>query len=145
MELNALQIHYEGGRKMEVIDYTDIKTELGLVTTKSIIKVENEEGELEQKEIEREPSTKDLRAFEVAKIQCELYAPNAPETIMKEAVVRLFGWLKDTNGASPLLASVAGIGSMQIRYNRKIDTDALRHSGAKDILSKYRMHNAGVV
>ena len=67
------------------------------------------------------------RIIDAATVMVEDYAPDAPEALQNEAMVRLASWLYDQD---PTAASPGG-------------AVALRASGAGPILNPYRVHRGG--
>ena len=71
----------------------------------------------------------------------ERYAPDAPEALQNEAVIRVVGWLVGTNPASVVSESV---GSLETSY-AIAQKSALRHSGAMALLSPWKVRRGGVI
>ena len=71
----------------------------------------------------------------------ERYAPDAPEALQNEAVIRVVGWLVGTNPASVVSESV---GSLETSYAVG-QKSALRHSGAMALLSPWKVRRGGAV
>ena len=69
------------------------------------------------------------------------YAPDAPGGVIREAIVRLSGWLLETPHAS--LASQK-VGQVGYEYAPG-QTGGLRHSGAMSLLSPWKVRRAGII
>ena len=69
------------------------------------------------------------RVLRTSVAMVETYAPGAPEAIRDEAVVRLAGWLYDSD---PSGATAGG-------------PQALRSSGAASLLGPYRIRRGGLI
>ena len=87
-------------------------------------------------------STADVqRMLSVAAAWSTRYAPNAPESVLNEAVARIVGYLGET--PSPPLASLE---SAEVKMSYATgQLSAFRHSGAMALLSPWKIRNAGVV
>ena len=65
-----------------------------------------------------------------------------PDAVLDEAVLRLASWLNDTPAANVQALSVGRAVSFKFDSTAR---NALRNSGAMDLLSAYRQHGAGVL
>ena len=76
----------------------------------------------------------------VASALVEQYAPDAPQVLRNEAVLRVVGWLLDAPSSN-----IRGqtIGPMQVDFAPS-QRGALLHSGAKTLLYPFRRKTAGV-
>ena len=71
----------------------------------------------------------------------ERYAPDAPDAIKCEAVIRCAGWLLDAPSAGIRRESV---GPLDSSYSPAM-TGALRSSGAMGLLTAWKVRRAGVI
>ncbi|MCY4592608.1 MAG: hypothetical protein OXE86_19050 [Alphaproteobacteria bacterium] len=71
----------------------------------------------------------------------ERYAPDAPEALHREAVIRCSGWLVQQPAGS--VRSEAE-GEVSTSFAPSM-TGALRHSGAMSLLSPWKVRRAGVI
>ena len=69
------------------------------------------------------------------------YAPDAPEAVLREAVVRAAGWLAQQPAAAVRSES---IGELRTSF-APTHTGALRHSGAMALLSPWKVRRAGAI
>ena len=76
---------------------------------------------------------------EAAAAQVERYAPGAPQAAKNEAVVRLAGWLHSVTPRQHRRASVGG--DIAIQFS-PLAADGFRHSGARAMLSAWRVRRA---
>ena len=83
------------------------------------------------------------RRFDVALLQVQGYAPDAPEVIQKEAVIRLVGYMRQVLTA--LQFSKIEIGSIKPHFRMPRDMNMLRSSGVMAMLAPYRSHDASVI
>ena len=65
-----------------------------------------------------------------------------PEAVLDEAVLRVAGWINDTPAANVQSLSVGRAVSFKFDATMR---NALRSSGAMDLLSGWRQHDAGIV
>ena len=86
-----------------------------------------------------------VRFGAVASAMVERYAPDAPEIIRDEALLRCAGWLKGTPAALPL--NSLRVGPITIRRGPGMNqyVSALRNSGAMAILAPWKRRRAGVI
>ena len=84
-------------------------------------------------------ATTAARLLGVAVALVENYAPEAPEAITDEAVIRVAGWLKGSP-ASGMYESQRG--QRGFRLVRIMNPSALRSSGAAALLLPWREHHA---
>ena len=83
------------------------------------------------------------RLLGVAKTLVEGWAPDAPEAIQNEAVIRAAGWLNEHPASGAMLVEVGGIST---RYASPANAaSALRHSGAMSLLSDWKVRRAGAI
>ena len=71
----------------------------------------------------------------------ERFAPNAPDVVKDEAVIRTAGWLLEAPSAGVRRSSV---GPVDTTYSPNM-TGALRASGAMAFLGPWKVRRAGVV
>ena len=90
-------------------------------------------------------SEKIVRYAAVASVLVERYAPDAPQVIRDEAVLRCAGWIKGTPAALPL--NSLRVGPITIRRNPSMSrySSALRDSGASVLLGPWKVRRAGVI
>ncbi|MDE2652552.1 MAG: hypothetical protein OXI71_01940 [Gemmatimonadota bacterium] len=86
-------------------------------------------------------ATTAARLLRVASEIVTRYAPDAPDAIQDEAVIRVAGWLRDSPSAGILQRRV---GEREYALHRPTLTSALRSSGAMSLLRPYRSVGAGV-
>ena len=80
------------------------------------------------------------RARATAEALVERHAPDAPEAIRDEAVVRAAGWLI---GADPAITR-RGVEAGNLKVDlQRAGLSALRHSGAMALLSPWKARRAG--
>ena len=86
-------------------------------------------------------STTATRLLPVATALVERYAPDAPEAVQNEGVIRCAGYLNE----QPHAARMEGeIGDIRARYATG-STGALRASGAMSLLSPWKVRRAGAI
>ena len=81
------------------------------------------------------------RLHPVAVALVERYAPDAPEDVANEAVIRVAGWLYESPSSGVRSESV---GDISTSWSPNM-TSALRHSGAMALLSPWKVRRAGAV
>ena len=81
------------------------------------------------------------RLHGVAVALVERYAPEAPEAVQNEAVIRTAGWLAEQ---PPAGVRSETIGDEAYEYAPAM-VSALRHSGAMALLSPWRVRRAGAI
>ena len=81
------------------------------------------------------------RLGETAAALVEGFAPNAPQPIRNEAVIRCSGWLLDSPSSG--IRRESG-GPFDVSYS-PVATGALRHSGAMGLLSPWKVRRAGAI
>ena len=81
------------------------------------------------------------RLLPVASALVERYAPDAPEVVLNEAVIRCAGWLNEQPAAAVRSES---IGDVETAYAPSMHS-ALRHSGAMALLSPWKVRRAGAI
>ena len=81
------------------------------------------------------------RLLAAASALVERYAPDAPQAVKNEALIRCAGWLSDAP-ADGTRGHTAGPFSIE---NSPSMTSALRHSGAMALLSPWKVRRAGVI
>ena len=81
------------------------------------------------------------RVLPVASAIVVRYAPDAPDAIANEAVIRVAGWLRDTPSSGILQSRVR---EREFAQHRATLTGALRSSGAMALLRPYKAVGAGV-
>ncbi len=81
------------------------------------------------------------RVHGVAVALVERYAPEAPEAVQNEAVIRCAGWLHGQPAAG-IRSETAG--PMTVDYASSM-VSALRHSGAMALLSPWKVRRAGTI
>ena len=77
----------------------------------------------------------------VASALVEQYAPNAPQTLRDEAVIRFAGALAQSDFGT---ISQESIGTRSVTYTTN-HASAFRYSGAAMLLSKWRVRRAGAI
>ena len=82
------------------------------------------------------------RLLSVATEVVTRYAPDAPDAIANEAVIRLAGWLAETPSSGVLEAQR---GKRAFMLFRPTSLGALRSSGAMSLLRAYKAVGAGVI
>ena len=86
-------------------------------------------------------STRAARLLAVATALVVRYAPDAPNAIANEAVIRCAGWLAQAPAGGQRMESV---GDISTAYT-PASTGALRHSGAMALLSSWKIRRAGAI
>ncbi|MYA42601.1 MAG: hypothetical protein F4Z31_12715 [Gemmatimonadetes bacterium] len=81
------------------------------------------------------------RLLAVATTLVERYAPNAPEAIQNEAVIRVAGWLGQTPAGSFTRVQT---GPRETEYAPG-QKGALRHSGAMSLLAPWKVRRGGAI
>ena len=71
----------------------------------------------------------------------ERYAPDAPQAIKNEAVIRAAGYLREQPAAAARSESTGDISTVFAATH----TSALRHSGAMALLSPWKVRRAGTI
>ena len=87
------------------------------------------------------PDTALQRHLDAASRLVQEYAPDAPETLQNEAVVRAAAWLVETPAASKRSERV---GELETEYAASMN-NALAHSGASALLARYSERRLGVL
>ena len=77
---------------------------------------------------------------ETASALVERFAPDAPQAVRNEAVIRVAGWIRSRE-PMPLQAFTVGGLRMDFR-ERFYSPDALRNSGARSLLTPWRTRRA---
>ena len=70
----------------------------------------------------------------------EAHAPDAPDTVRNEALIRMAAWLRDTRGAD----RGKGLGTLDIEPAPLDAGRAARYSGAILLLEKWRVRGIGI-
>ena len=86
-------------------------------------------------------STTAARLLAVAAALVERYAPDAPDAVANEAVIRTAGWLAEQPSAAIRAETEADISTS---YAPSMQS-ALRHSGGMALLSPWRVRRAGQI
>ena len=86
-------------------------------------------------------STTAARLLAVATELVNRYAPDAPDAIAKEGVIRAGGWLSEQPAASITGESE---GDVRTSYAPSMQS-ALRHSGAMALLSPWKVRRGGAI
>ena len=81
------------------------------------------------------------RLYPVAVALVERYAPDAPEAVQNEAVIRTAGWLDEQPRGGVRSET---IGDEAYEYAPAM-VSALRHSGAMALLSPWKVRRAGAI
>ena len=81
------------------------------------------------------------RLLAVASELVQRYAPDAPEAVANEAVIRASGYLAQHPSDARRESTVGGISSGWAPTH----TSALRHSGAMSLLSPWKIRRAGAI
>ena len=81
------------------------------------------------------------RLLPVAVALVTRYAPEAPDTIANEAVIRCAGWLSEAPASG---ARMERVGDISTTWTASA-TGALRSSGAMALLSPWKVRRAGVL
>lgn len=81
------------------------------------------------------------RLLAVTTEMVENYAPEAPEAVQNEAVIRCAGYLAQHPADARRSTTVGGVSSSWATTH----TGALRHSGAMSLLSPYKRRRAGAI
>ena len=81
------------------------------------------------------------RLYEVSLALVNRYAPDAPDAMRREAVIRCAGWLLEAPSAGVRRSST---GPIDTAYTPAA-TGALRSSGAMALLSPWKVRRAGVI
>ena len=92
-------------------------------------------------------STTEMEIAGAAVIFVNDVAPNAPEAIMREAAIRLAGWLYGNRPhvAEHEITDPSGT-SIKLRFNNSAATaNGFRSSGASALLSRYVVRRGGVI
>ena len=90
------------------------------------------------------PSIKDAEAqrlLAVATVLVEKYAPDAPDAVQNEAVIRTSGYL---HGQPKDAVRAMSVGSISADFAPSRQA-ALRHSGAMSLLSPWKIRRAGAI
>lgn len=69
----------------------------------------------------------------------EKFAPDAPDAVQNEALIRMYGHLGSVAGG----VRSERVGGMASSYDAKQSINALKHSGAAALLSHWRSHGFG--
>ena len=83
-----------------------------------------------------------LRLLPVAVALVERFAPDAPDAIQNEAVIRCAGWLVEAP-AGPIRSETTG--DLRSGFDTSRALGALRHSGAMGLLSPWKVRRAGAI
>ncbi len=81
------------------------------------------------------------RLLGVATELVKRYAPDAPDTVQNEAVIRTAGYLHEQPGAAIRSESAGDISTSYAATH----LSALRHSGGMSLLSPWKQRRAGVI
>ena len=81
------------------------------------------------------------RLLDVATEMVDRYAPDAPPSVLNEAVVRVCGYLAQQPSDARREHVVGAISSSWVATS----TSALRHSGAMSLLSPWKVRRAGAI
>ncbi len=81
------------------------------------------------------------RLLEVATALVNRYAPDAPDAVSNEAVIRCAGWLNEQPHAAVRSET---IGDLSTSFAPNMQS-ALRHSGAMALLSPWKVRRAGAI
>ena len=83
-----------------------------------------------------------VRLLPVAVALVERFAPDAPDAIQNEAVIRCAGWLIEAP-AGPFRSESTG--DVRSGFDTSRALSALRHSGAMGLLSPWKARRAGAI
>ena len=86
-------------------------------------------------------SAEATRFLAVSSALVHRYAPDAPDPVSNEAVIRCSGWLNEQPHAA---VRSEAIGDISTAY-APTHTSALRHSGAMALLSPWKIRRAGAI
>ena len=89
----------------------------------------------------KQPSALAERVLAVATEMVQRYAPDAPEAVQNEAVIRTSGYLAQHPSDARRDSTTGGVSSSWAVTH----TSALRHSGAMSLLSPWKVRRAGAV
>ena len=89
----------------------------------------------------RDPDSRADQLGAVAAALVEREAPGAPQQVKDEAVIRMAGWLAQSDFGT---IRVEEIGPRKVEYAMNHGM-AFRHSGAKALLSPWKVRRAGVI
>ena len=84
-------------------------------------------------------TTRATRLLAMATERVETYAPNAPEPMQNEAVIRYAGYFAQSDFGAVRSEEV---GDRSVEYNMN-HAAAFRNSGAEALLSRYKIRRAG--
>ena len=92
-------------------------------------------------------STTEIEIAGAAVIFCNQVAPNAPAAIMREAAIRLAGWLYGNRPhvAEHEITDPSGTTIKLLFNNSAATANGFRSSGASALLSRYVVRRAGVI
>ena len=82
------------------------------------------------------------RLHPVAGALVERYAPDAPDAILDEAVIRCAGWLLETPAGAVRSETT---GDVRTTFDGGRSLGALRHSGAMGLLTAFKIRRAGAI
>ena len=91
--------------------------------------------------LDADDEAKERRAVETAAELCCRFAPDAPDTVMREAIARCAGWLADAPSEN---LTAERVGELHAEYAAG-QIGALRHSGAMSVLSPWKARRAGAI
>ena len=110
---------------IKMVDYSEVKEEIG---------IDDSKNDLETKRLKR--------LFAVSKIVCELFAPDAPEEILREAVRRLTSYLMDVDGSWNF--DRLNLGEFKLNFSKgRTEIWAFKRSGARSLLAPF--HQVGAM
>ena len=79
-----------------------------------------------------------------ARLWCEEFAANAPESVKSESVIRVCAWLfQRSPGVRAQSVRLGGAVALESTFSAA--TGALSNSGAKSLLSPWRVRRAGAI
>ena len=109
---------------VKMVDYSEVKEEIG---------IDDSKNDTETKRLKR--------LFEVAKIVCELFAPDAPPEILQEAVRRLTSYLNDVDGSWNF--DRLNMGEFKVNFRKgRTEVWAFKRSGARSLLAPFHQVEA---
>lgn len=84
------------------------------------------------------------RLHGVASAMISRYAPDAPDAISDEAMIRLAGYLRHS-GIDVQPVRQLEMGDLRLDFGARMGRDPLRSSGAMQVLSPYKVRRAGAI
>lgn len=93
------------------------------------------------------PLGEEQSRIDAAIAQVERYAPDAPEAVRQEAIIRLLGYLNDAPTLTEWKEEATETGITKLRRTEQPDRqpNAFYHSGAAAALAPWRAHGAGII